>query len=171
MVWRRICIDGCGETKEEKIKKQFKGQYNSCGQIGHKSVDYWEKEANKDKRPSNWLPKKKINDTSKVNCYNCNKMEHYTSNCPLKKNSTPSTSYYDSVMHCKCFSMKEEQCKVVLKQKNNATTITNTTRTKNDNKKYLRKASASKKGQATIQDWIWTSNIQELIKEKGTVHE
>ena len=44
-------------VKEEKalktgFKKQFKGKCRVCGKIGHKGVDCWTLELNKDKRPA-----------------------------------------------------------------------------------------------------------------------
>jgi len=44
-------------VKEEKalktvFKKQFKGKCRICGKIGHKGVDCWALESNKDKRPA-----------------------------------------------------------------------------------------------------------------------
>jgi len=42
----------------KNYKKPFKGMCNTCGKQGHKSVDCWENERNKSKRPKNWKSSK-----------------------------------------------------------------------------------------------------------------
>ena len=73
--------------------KQFKGTCNVCGKIGHKGVDCFTLEKNKRKKEEYM---KKMNnrknkgkgkqDKSKVKCYSCQKMGHYSNECPDKKN-------------------------------------------------------------------------------------
>ena len=40
--------------KKNNFTKKFKGMCRSCGKVGHKSPDCWEKEENKGKRPHNY---------------------------------------------------------------------------------------------------------------------
>ena len=39
---------------QKKFKKPFKKECRICGKKGHKAVDCWESEKNKDKRPPNF---------------------------------------------------------------------------------------------------------------------
>ena len=39
---------------EKRFKKQFKGRCYNCGKIGHKGVDCWELDKNKNNRPPSW---------------------------------------------------------------------------------------------------------------------
>ena len=45
-------------------RPKFKGRCYNCGRVGHRSADCWEKESNKDKRPSRWQPSRSGIETS-----------------------------------------------------------------------------------------------------------
>ena len=68
--------------KEElKFKKRFKGMCNFCGKQGHKAVECWEKEENKDKRPRNWKGRNN-GPMRKLTCFLCGEQGHKVFNCP-----------------------------------------------------------------------------------------
>ena len=72
--------------------KQFKGMCNVCVKVGHKGPDCFTLEKNKDKKAA-YI--KKINDKkndrkgkkdkSNIKCFNCEKMGHYSNECPEKQ--------------------------------------------------------------------------------------
>jgi hypothetical protein len=77
---------------KQKFKKQFKGLCRLCGKIGHKAIDCWTNEANKNKRPKNYKPRKpeNANVTSTTNkkkeqCSHCHKLGHNVKDCWKKK--------------------------------------------------------------------------------------
>ena len=78
------------ESETALFVKTFKGKCRNCGKQGHKSVDCWEKEENKHKRPKNYTTEKKGKGRHNPNiiCYNCKEKGHIKSKCPKLKEET-----------------------------------------------------------------------------------
>ena len=59
------------------FKKQFKGKCHVCSKIGHKGMDCWTLDSNKEKRPTGYNDKNDANKNYKFNgnCNYCDKKE------------------------------------------------------------------------------------------------
>ena len=81
-------------AKKKGQKKQFKGRYDYCGEIGHKAANCPDKKSKKkedsqdksDKQETQTPNKdgkgKGKRDMSKIECYNFGEMGHFAQNCP-----------------------------------------------------------------------------------------
>ena len=98
LAFSRMNPGGNVEEKALAVKhypKQFKKNCRVCGQQGHKAEDCWEKEENKNKRPSSWKSRmpggqtssNNANSTKKFegNCNYCHKKGHRENECRKKK--------------------------------------------------------------------------------------
>lgn len=77
-----------GGDEAALFAKQFKGMCKVCGKIGHKDDDCFNLEKNKNKKAEyfkRFEKKGKGKDLSKIKCFNCNKMGHYSNKCPDKR--------------------------------------------------------------------------------------
>ena len=77
-----------GSDEAALFTKQFKGMCKICGKIGHKDNDCFKLEKNKIKKENymkNLRPKREKPNYPNIQCYNCQRMGHYASNCRNKR--------------------------------------------------------------------------------------
>ena len=79
----------------QPFKKQFKGDCRICGKKGHKAVNCWDSDKNKDKRPSNYkVNHQSLAQRATLKCNYCHKTGHTIDKCFKKAKADKQNNHH-----------------------------------------------------------------------------